>query len=66
MDWLTNPQVWTAFFTLVALELVLAVDNVIFMTILAVVLPADQRPRARTVGLGLSWELSSFLLVVPF
>jgi predicted tellurium resistance membrane protein TerC len=54
MDLLTDPQAWIAFFTLVALELVLGVDNVIFITILAGVLPADQRPRARTVGLGMA------------
>lgn len=62
MDWLTEPQTWIAFFTLVALELVLGVDNVIFITILAGVLPEDQRPRARTVGLGMA-VLSRILLL---
>jgi predicted tellurium resistance membrane protein TerC len=62
MDWLTEPQTWIAFFTLVALELVLGVDNVIFITILAGVLPADQRPRARTIGLAVA-VLSRILLL---
>jgi len=62
MDLLTNPQAWIAFITLVALELVLGVDNVIFITILAGVLPADQRPRARTIGLGMA-VLSRILLL---
>lgn len=62
MDWLTDPQTWIAFFTLVALELVLGVDNVIFITILAGVLPEDQQPRARTVGLGMA-VLSRILLL---
>lgn len=54
MDWLTEPGTWIAFFTLVALELVLGVDNVIFITILAGVLPEDQRARARSIGLGMA------------
>jgi predicted tellurium resistance membrane protein TerC len=62
MDWLTDPQAWIAFFTLVALELVLGVDNVIFITILAGVLPEGQRPRARTLGLGMA-VLSRILLL---
>jgi len=62
MDWLADPQNWIAFFTLVALELILGVDNVIFITILAGVLPEDQRQRARTVGLGMA-VLSRILLL---
>jgi predicted tellurium resistance membrane protein TerC len=49
MDWLTDPQTWIAFITLFALEVVLGVDNVVFVSILAGKLPADRRPRARTV-----------------
>ena len=62
MDWLTDPQAWIAFITLFALELVLGVDNVIFISILAGRLPADQRPRARTVGLAIA-VLSRILLL---
>ncbi len=62
MDWLTDPQAWIAFITLFALELVLGVDNVVFISILAGKLPADQRPRARTVGLAIA-VLSRILLL---
>jgi predicted tellurium resistance membrane protein TerC len=62
MHWLTQPEAWIAFFTLVALELVLGVDNVIFITILAGVLPEGQRPKARTLGLAMA-VLSRILLL---
>ncbi len=51
MDWLTQPETWIAFLTLVTLELVLGVDNVIFISILAGKLPVDQQARARTTGI---------------
>jgi len=51
MDWITQPETWIAFLTLVALELVLGVDNVIFISILAGKLPVDQQARARTTGI---------------
>ena len=54
MDWLTQPETWIAFLTLVALELVLGVDNVIFISILAGKLPQDQQQRARTTGIALA------------
>lgn len=53
-DWLTNPEAWIAFLTLVALELVLGVDNVIFISILAGKLPKEQQPRARTLGIAMA------------
>ncbi len=62
MDWLADPQTWIAFITLVVLELVLGVDNVIFISILAGKLPAHQQGRARTTGLGLA-ILSRVLLL---
>jgi predicted tellurium resistance membrane protein TerC len=62
MDWLTNPQIWIAFVTLVALELVLGVDNVIFISILAGKLPAHQQKRARRTGLALA-VISRILLL---
>jgi predicted tellurium resistance membrane protein TerC len=62
MDWLLDPQAWIAFVTLVALELVLGIDNVIFISILAGKLPAGQQPRARTVGLGLAMITRILLL----
>ena len=54
MDWLADPQTWIAFITLVVLELVLGVDNVIFISILAGKLPAHQQQRARQTGLAMA------------
>ena len=54
MDWLTDPQPWIAFLSLVALELVLGVDNVIFISILASKLPVAQQQRARVAGLSMA------------
>lgn len=54
MEWLTDPQIWIAFTTLTALELVLGIDNVVFISILAGKLPADQQKKARTLGLALA------------
>jgi predicted tellurium resistance membrane protein TerC len=51
MDWLTDPQIWIAFATLTFLEIVLGVDNIIFISILSGKLSAAQQPRARRVGL---------------
>ena len=50
LELLTDPQVWIAFATLTALELVLGIDNIIFISILAGKLPAEQQSRARYVG----------------
>ncbi len=51
MDWLLQPEIWIAFVTLVILELVLGVDNVIFISILAGKLPQEEQGRARTTGI---------------
>lgn len=52
MNWLTDPNVWLAFAMLTALEIVLGVDNIIFISILVGRLPAEQRDKARRLGLG--------------
>ena len=52
MEWLSDPQAWIALFTLTALEIVLGVDNIIFISILVGRLPEAQRQRARILGLG--------------
>ena len=52
LELLHDPQVWIAFFTLTALELVLGIDNIIFISILVDRLPAVQRERARRIGLA--------------
>ena len=54
MDWITDPQAWIALGTLTLLEIVLGVDNIIFISILAGKLPEEQQPRARTIGLALA------------
>ena len=51
MDWLTDPQIWIALGTLTFLEIVLGVDNIIFISILSGKLPAEQQATARRVGL---------------
>src|SRR5215204_3897576 len=62
MEWITDPQIWLAFGTLTALELVLGIDNVVFISILAGKLPADQQKKARTVGLALAMLMRIVLL----
>ncbi|GIK36244.1 MAG: membrane protein [Chloroflexota bacterium] len=54
MDWITNPQVWIGLVTLTSLEIVLGIDNIIFISILASKLPQDQQKKARQVGLSLA------------
>ena len=54
MDWLLQPQTWISLITLIVLELVLGVDNIIFISILAGKLPHAQQGRARTTGLLLA------------
>ena len=51
MEWLSDPQVWIALATLTFLEIVLGVDNIIFISILSGKLPPEQQPRARRLGL---------------
>jgi len=51
MDWLVNPEIWIALVTLTALEVVLGIDNVIFISILAGKLPGDRQRAARRLGL---------------
>ncbi|HEX6303416.1 MAG TPA: TerC family protein [Anaerolineales bacterium] len=63
MDWLTDPQIWIAFVTLVVLELVLGVDNVIFISILAGKLPTEQQKKARQLGIALA-VISRILLLL--
>ena len=51
MEWITDPQIWIALATLTFLEIVLGVDNIIFISILSGKLPPEQQPRARRLGL---------------
>ena len=54
MEWLTDPNAWIALATLTALEIVLGIDNIIFISILVARLPPEQRQRARLIGLSLA------------
>ncbi len=62
MDWISNPSIWTALLTLTVLEIVLGVDNVVFISILSNKLPAEMRDRARYVGLGAAMVMRILLL----
>jgi len=62
MDWLTSPEAWIALLTLTVLEIVLGIDNVVFISILAGKLPQEQQARARRLGLGLAMLMRIALL----
>lgn len=62
MEGLLDPQIWIAFFTLTVLELVLGIDNIIFISILTGKLPEEQRARGRFVGLALALIMRILLL----
>jgi predicted tellurium resistance membrane protein TerC len=63
MEWLTSPETWVALVTLTVLEIVLGIDNIIFISILAGRLPRDQQGRARRIGLGLAMLMRIALLL---
>lgn len=79
MDWITQPEIWISLLTLTVLEIVLGIDNIVFISILAGKLPADQQAKARQTGLmlalitrvlllcGLAWmvKLTTPLFHVP-
>jgi predicted tellurium resistance membrane protein TerC len=62
MEWITNPEAWIALATLTTLEIVLGIDNIVFITILADRLPAHQQQRARRLGLALAMGTRILLL----
>ncbi len=62
MDWLTDPDVWIGLFTLTLLEIVLGIDNLIFISILSGKLPKEQQAQARKVGLALALVTRILLL----
>ena len=64
MDLLADPQAWIAFFTLTALELVLGIDNIIFISILVDRLPPQRRELTRRIGLALAMIMRIALLLV--
>ncbi len=63
MDWITDPSIWIAFFTLTVLEIVLGIDNIVFISILAGKLPASEQNSARRMGLALAMITRILLLL---
>jgi predicted tellurium resistance membrane protein TerC len=63
VEWITNPDIWLALLTLTALEIVLGIDNIVFISILASKLPQSQQARARTLGLSLAMVMRILLLL---
>lgn len=62
MDWLTQPEIWISLLTLTVLEIVLGIDNIVFISILAGKLPADRQKSARQLGLTLALGTRILLL----
>jgi predicted tellurium resistance membrane protein TerC len=63
MEWLTQPEGWIALVTLTALEIVLGIDNIIFISVITSRLPIAQQARARTIGLMLALGMRTALLL---
>jgi predicted tellurium resistance membrane protein TerC len=66
MEWLADPQIWISLITLTVLEIVLGIDNIIFISILAGKLPKEQQTKARTIGLLLALITRVLLLSFVF
>jgi predicted tellurium resistance membrane protein TerC len=62
LEFLSDPEIWIALLTLTALEIVLGIDNIVFISILSAKLPAAQQDRARIIGLGLALVMRVILL----
>jgi len=62
VDWLADPNIWASFITLAVLEIVLGIDNLIFISIVAGRLPAHQQDKARKIGLALALFMRLALL----
>jgi predicted tellurium resistance membrane protein TerC len=63
MEWILDPEIWIALITLTALEIVLGIDNIVFISILAGKLSKAEQPKARKVGLGLAMFMRIGLLL---
>ena len=64
MDLLTNPEIWIALLTLTALEIVLGIDNIVFIAIITGRLPEEKRSMARRFGLALAMIMRIALLMM--
>lgn len=63
MEWITNPEIWISLLTLTVLEIVLGIDNIVFISIIAGKLPHEQQQKARTLGLALALITRVLLLL---
>ncbi len=63
MDWISDPQSWMALLTLTVLEIVLGIDNIVFLSILSGRLPEKDQPRARLIGLSVAMVARILLLL---
>ena len=63
MDWISSPEIWISLLTLTALEIVLGIDNIVFISILSSKLPTDQQKKARQLGLALAMVTRVLLLL---
>lgn len=63
MEWIVNPEIWISLLTLTVLEIVLGIDNIVFISILAGKLPIEQQKKARTLGLALALITRVLLLL---
>ncbi len=64
MEWLSDPNIWASLATLTALEIVLGIDNLVFLSIVTEKLPPERQPAARRIGLGLALAMRIALLSV--
>lgn len=62
-EWMADPQAWLGLLTLTLLEIVLGIDNIVFISILSAKLPAEQQPKARQLGLALAMIMRILLLL---
>ena len=63
LEWLASPEAWVALLALTSIEIVLGIDNIIFLSILAARLPPEQQARARMIGLSLAMVMRILLLL---
>ncbi|HCN82481.1 MAG TPA: hypothetical protein DIT07_02515 [Sphingobacteriaceae bacterium] len=63
MEWIANPEIWISLITLTVLEIVLGIDNIVFISILSGKLPENQQKKARQLGLGLAMITRVLLLL---
>jgi len=66
MSWISDPQAWIALLALTSLEIVLGIDNIIFISILASRLPESEQGRARSLGLAMARWSAGFYCCCPF